>query len=502
MLTTVQEIYVISNRDVESLKTLDLWLECIDTTKTLPLFQQTPREYTVPITEDSISESDPSWLKEIVRHGNITGLNGLESIDCYEKAFNALLSANKKSLLLHCFNFIFENLSFIRVDVKSLLQAMVNLLDIEPTLAIAFGRGLENEDSNSDLPMLLGPFAVSILRAFVRAANFVDSLILEPLSSTISQLPPRVLPISELHHIVELICLAVRSEDLALRIIQAFLQPGFNHLLAGDPSIVEQVVQKLAAVAMDYIELPRGEIQERKDFLELSLYPGGAGEHPLLEIPFRIDSTEETPKIWSHVRLTTTSLPTNAVHQNKYNFDALVVFVEPGCVRLRYFQPLPSYFQQCSWQLQVRGSFATTRILMGAVTTFYTSFQNECKFARKLLGLPPLAPSSVRTPGRKWRAIQGLSHNQTEAIQKALEHELLCLWTPPGTRRVETIVEMMCALQETYTNARLLVVTSTHTAIDNTMRQYLKCKQERPLQGKRQHNLVRVSSEVRLFYIL
>ena len=43
---------MISNRDVSSLKTLDLWLEYIETDQRIPLFDPSPQEYVIPRLED------------------------------------------------------------------------------------------------------------------------------------------------------------------------------------------------------------------------------------------------------------------------------------------------------------------------------------------------------------------------------------------------------------------------------------------------------------------
>ncbi|KAI0532940.1 RdRP-domain-containing protein [Xylaria digitata] len=42
------EIYVITNRDIQSMQTLDLWLKYIDTEERMPLFDEEPKEYSVP----------------------------------------------------------------------------------------------------------------------------------------------------------------------------------------------------------------------------------------------------------------------------------------------------------------------------------------------------------------------------------------------------------------------------------------------------------------------
>ncbi|KAF9778792.1 hypothetical protein IL306_003256 [Fusarium sp. DS 682] len=479
---------------VASMRNLDLWLEQIDTTETLPLFSKEPKEYSVPNRNDLLSPSDPPWLVDIVSRNDLSALTGLDSIDHYKPVFRSAQKANDKSFLLGCFEYILSNIGSTSVDPKELLNAMLEVLTNAPTIAVAFTSFLSSSrtDKDEDLVMLLEASLLPILRAFILSANTMGQLILEPFKAILSAITPGSLSLGDIADLVQLSTLTLRSTDLALDLFLDCLQPNAIRFMVADPEINNHLLRNLIGIALDHIEEANKVAKKQQGLFELKLSPKDKKGN-LVEIDFRIDATG-TPRTGSHVRLTTASLPSNIFVGNNYSIDALVVSSETGRARCECLHPLPPYFAECSWILEDCGPFVTSKSMIDAVRDLCTYKGDCCGVADIIIGLPPPA---LPAPERAHSKIERLNESQNQAIKLALNSSLLCLWGPPGTGKTETIVEMICALQTANEKARILVTAPTHNAVDNVMRRYIQRLQRQPLARKTQPDLVRVSTEVR-----
>nr|RBQ95109.1 hypothetical protein FVER53263_05746 [Fusarium verticillioides] len=491
---TAAEIYVISNRDVASMRNLDLWLEQIDTTETMPLFSEEPKDYSVPSLTDVLSPSDPSWLIEIVKGNDMSALTRLESLEQYQKVFKLARETSDKQFLMRCFEYILSNIEKVIVDHKELLNAMLQVLTTEPTLAITFIPFLSSSRSgkNPDLVVLLEASLLPIVRAFILSANSMGQLILEPLKSIFSAITPGCLSLLDLATLLELTSLTIRSTDLALDIFLDCLQPNASHFMVTDPKITNHLLRNMISIATDHIEEAGNVAKRLQGLYELKLSPKDKKGN-LIEIDFRIDATG-TPKKGSHVRLTTASLPSNVLVGNNCSIDALVTMSETGRARFECLHPLPPYFKDCSWVLEDCSPFVTSKSMIDAVKDLCIYQEDCCGVANIIFGLP--SPDIPR-PDHSFSRIERLNESQNQAIKLALNSSLLCLWGPPGTGKTETIVEMICALQTANPKARALVTAPTHNVVDNVMRRYIQRLQKQPLARKTQPDLVRVSTEVR-----
>ncbi|CEF83201.1 hypothetical protein FGSG_09076 [Fusarium graminearum PH-1] len=491
---TAAEIYVISNRDVSSMRNLDLWLEQIDTTEILPLFSNEPKIYSIPDRDNVFSTSDPSWLISIVKGNDLALLTSLESVDQYHQVFTSVRKANDTEFMLRCFQHILENIQISAVDSKEILNAMLEILVSEPVLAISFTPFLSDActDKDPDLVSLVEASLLPILRAFILSSNTMDNLILEPLKAIISNISLGSLSTSDIVDLLELAALTIRSTDLALDLFLDILQPNAPRFMTADVKVAKYLLRNLMAIAVEHIEEANAEAKRLPGLLEMKLSPKDK-DGSLVDIDFRIDATG-TPKQGSHVRLTTASLPENVLVGDNYSIDALVVFAETGRARFKCLHPLPNYFEQCSWVLEDCGPFVTCKSMTDAVKDLCIYRDNCCGVADIVFGLESATflPRSEATCSK----IDKLNESQNKAIQLALESSLLCLWGPPGTGKTETIVEMICALQIANEKARVLVTAPTHNAVDNVMRRYIKQIQEQPLARKVQPNVLRVSTEV------
>ncbi|KAF4337269.1 NAM7-nonsense-mediated mRNA decay [Fusarium beomiforme] len=487
------EVYVISNRDVASMRSLDLWLEQIDTTETLSLFSEEPKEYSVSNRSGILSSTDPSWLVNIVSRNDPSGLIALDSVDHYKRVFRSAQKANDRNFLLGCFEYILYNIEATVVDAKELLNAMVEVLVTTPTVAIVFTPFLASSrtDKNQDLVILLEA-SLPILRAFILSTNTVEQLILQPFKAILSAMTPGSLSLKDVADLLQLASLTIRSTDLALDLFLECLQPHATLFMVADSKVTSHLLRNLIGIALDHIQEANNVAKKQQGLFQLKLSPKDKKGN-LVEIDFRIDATG-TPRTGSHIRLTTASLPSNVLVGNNYSIDALVVFSEIGRARCECFHPLPPYFAACSWVLEDCGPFVTAKSMIDSVRDLCIYQQDCCGVANIIFGLPsPVLPR----PEHAYSRIERLNESQNRAIQLALNSPLLCLWGPPGTGKTETIVEMICALQTANEKARVLVTAPTHNAVDNVMRRYIQRLDKQPLTRKAQPTLVRVSTEVR-----
>ncbi|KAF5628976.1 nonsense-mediated mRNA decay protein [Fusarium sp. NRRL 25303] len=491
------EIYVISNRDIASMRNLDLWLEQIDTTETMPLFSEEPKDYSLPSLSDALSPSDPSWLIDILRGNDMSALTRLESVQQYQKVFQLVRKASDRRFLMRCFEHILANIEEAAVGPNELLNAMLQVLNTEPTLAITFTPFLSSSrsDKNRDLVLLLEASLLLILRAFVLSANTMGQLILEPSNSILSAVTPGSLSLHDIVNLLELAALTIRSTDLALDLFLECLQPNASRFMVTDSKVTSHLLRNMIAIAMDHIEEAKNVAKRQQGLYELKLSPKDKKGN-LIEIDFRIDTTG-TPKKGSHVRLTTASLPSNVLVGDNYSIDALVVMSETGRARFECLHPLPTYFGECSWILEDCGPFVTSKSMIDAVKDLCIYEEDCCGVANIIFGLPS---SDIPRPDHSVSRIERLNGSQNQAIKLALNSSLLCLWGPPGTGKTETIVEMICALQTANPKARVLVTAPTHNAVDNVMRRYIQRLQKQPLARKTQPDLVRkVADDLRKY---
>ena len=90
MNSRVQEIYVISNRDIRSLRALDLWLSTVDTEETMPLFDTQAKEYNLSQSSTVDWSSEPDDLGKIVRGHDFSPFYIFDSLDLFTSVFRWL----------------------------------------------------------------------------------------------------------------------------------------------------------------------------------------------------------------------------------------------------------------------------------------------------------------------------------------------------------------------------------------------------------------------------
>lgn len=495
---TAAEIYIISNRDVSSMQALDLWLEYIATGEKMSLFSQEPREYATAKMEDLLPSSAPEGVAQLVRQQDLEALALLDSVEDFTLAIDLLLDLNQKQFLLACFDYLLQNPEVLGVDPCPVLHTMVKCLTKAPFLALSFGKPWK-DNFNDEVLAVLEVSVTPILRAFILSATSAGELVVEPLKAVLSNMPDTSLSISEFVRFTELVSLTARSPDVAMDVLLECLGKESGRMLFGPSKAIDQTVKSLLGIALEHIAEATGEeIRQREELFELNFVSEDDEGCASVDVAFRIDAPGTTPENSSHLRLTVATLPASVHVGRKYSIDGLVTRSQQGSVRIRCLHPLPPYFEHCSWRIENCGPFVTAKTAFDAVCTLATEREQCCGIAGLLLDLPgPALPLDLGlTAPQNWHAVEKLNVSQNAAIGAALESSLVLLWGPPGTGKTETIVEMICALQEAYGDARILVTAPTHNATDNVLRRYCHRLEEQPLQRETPVNPLRVSNDV------
>lgn len=484
------------------MQTLDLWLHQIDTDITLPLFENDIEEYTVPSLMDVDWNLEPGFLVEIVRYRNFAPFKQMASSEQFKEVFAWLLDRDQSQLLLQSFDYLLSALKkreLGKIEPATLLTTMLNFLRDAPFLAISFGRmeAIEAVDEYSEnLQTLLEASSVEILRSYILSEHRAEDLVVAPLQSFLSRV--RGLTFNALAGLIEVVSLTVRQPDIAMDILLECFERESTRLLPGRPALVRHFVRNSIAIALDHIGDASEQSKAKEDLLKLRLLPDDRDGYQVVEVVFRIDSAGGTPENSAHVRLTAASPPVNSTLAKPYSIDALVIHSEQGLARFQCFHPLPRFYNHCSWKLEYCGPYTTTKTMFDAVRDFAMKFHDCCQLGDHILlggmsGPPPLSAIIPILPEFPRR--EDLNTSQNAAVQAALNSPLSCLWGPPGTGKTETIVEIICALQASFKEARILVTAPTHNAVDNAMRRYISRLSSSPL-AKDSYPL-RVSTEVR-----
>lgn len=57
---------------------LDIWLEFIDTTEIMPLFEENAKEYSIPMLSDVNWSEEPEYIIRIAKEKNLSVFDALE----------------------------------------------------------------------------------------------------------------------------------------------------------------------------------------------------------------------------------------------------------------------------------------------------------------------------------------------------------------------------------------------------------------------------------------
>ncbi|KAK0741405.1 RNA dependent RNA polymerase-domain-containing protein [Schizothecium vesticola] len=211
-----REIYVISNRDTNSLRNLDLWNQNIDTWDVIPLFEQNAKEYTVATLGDVDWATQPEFIRQIVRRELLVTLLTLDTKEQCLEVFSFLLDHGEKELLIRCFDYLLSSFAqqiASTVEPATVVYEMLRLVTKCPVLAISFNR-LESWSCLTDeVSDMLRSNAEILLNAVIQAANTVGAAVIAPFQTILARIT--ILPISTCGRLVELIALGGPSSEKA-----------------------------------------------------------------------------------------------------------------------------------------------------------------------------------------------------------------------------------------------------------------------------------------------
>ncbi|KAH6203534.1 RNA-directed RNA polymerase [Parastagonospora nodorum] len=486
------EVYVISNRDVASMRVLDQWLSYVDTQEVLPLFEKLELEYTTPKLETVAWDEQPKLVRSICRDGNLQSLSEVNSITDLQGILDLLRKNNEKKRLRDVFAHILllaADPTYL-LDDQTVMSALLRYLQAAPYLTSTFLQSAawsRHEKVLEDELVFQGPVIASKL---ILASNELAGFIRHPLSLLLHEL--KSLSMQDLAALVEFVALTVRTAEAGLDLLLETFEPETSRLIIGRPTAVSQFTSSLIGIALDHIDEAAEASKPEQEAITLVVdeYKDG---HTNVKSNVRIDSsTIRSLKGGDHVRLSVTNAPQNDAFTKLFSMDALVLIVESGTVTFKCLHDPPSFLAQCAWTVTHCGSFVTSKTAFDAVTCFYTERELCCDIYGLLLGLPAAdeaAPSPIKLPVVRDAT---LNATQNEALTAAMNHSLTFIWGPPGTGKTHTVIVILSQLLKQLPDARFLIIAPTHNAVDNILRRFVANAASREIGT----NPVRVSTQL------
>ncbi|SMR51713.1 unnamed protein product [Zymoseptoria tritici ST99CH_3D1] len=469
------EVYVISNRDVESLRFLDAWLRYVDTQEELPLFASPPKEYTAPSLETEPRDQVPPIVCSVVWDNHLHALKSMVDPGHVRLALHLLNRTGEKTRLHMAYAELlrYAHEANAAIDALELTRLLLNVLLEYHFLARLFLESevwMERKASLADEALQVFP---QVLSELALDANRLQLFVIAPVKLILREL--HQISLQQLVDLVELIALAVGQPDVALDLLLECIQPELSRLLAGSPLEIHQITNHLMGIALDHIDEASSDSKMSQHNLEL--HPDGRHDgFEVVKTTLRIDIPEGPPKAGDHVRFVASGPPRNAPVERPYTMDAVVITSDQGSASFRCIGHTPPYLEDCSWKFRNCGSFATSKAMLDATKSFYGTKRDCCGLYYHLVGEP--GPITVDLPNDPIeRAIdvetKNLNDSQRRALHAALQCPLAFLWGPPGTGKTSTIVAILKTMLATFPKSRFLITAPTHNAVDNTLQRFI-----------------------------
>ena len=473
MSLPVQEIYVISNRDIRSLRALDLWLSAIDTEETMPLFDDQAREYNLSTTLTVDWSSEPEHLSKIVRDHEFSPFHTFDSLELFSSVFQWLWQRQERMLLreifLYLLGLVSAEITEMRVSLPKLVSTMIAFTTATAApLATTFTilEGWADRGSTMHETMMDG--APTLLLALIAAAEEAQELVITPFRQILGQIPRMSLP--TFAELVRVISLTLHSPDVALDLLLLSLEPESTRLLAASPEVIQHFVRNLIGLALDHIDEVKDARSHEDGLLDLKRDE----KDRVVSTRLRIDAHSSRPlQLLDHVRLTSATVAKNSTSQRLYSMDAVVKTSDQGSLTFECLHPLPPYLEECSWKLTNCGSFVTTQTMIDSLCRFALESDTYCLIQQQLLGLPTNHANTPTIHPDLDVNQYSLNESQKAALRASMAGSLTLLWGPPGTGKSHTIVAILQELLSSEPKRRILVAAPTHNAVDNVMRKYI-----------------------------
>ena len=463
---------MISNRDIRSLRALDLWLSAIDTEEIMPLFDKQAKEYVLPTLSTVDWSSEPDHLNKIVHNNDFSPFRTLDSPEMLA-VFQWLWQRQEHLLLRKIFLFLLDLVSAeipdIRVSVPKLISTMIAFVTTTAvSLATTFTTAQVQADTVSPLHRAMTEEAPKLLIALITAAQEVQELVVEPFKQILRQ-APRISP-TMFAELIRTISLTVHSPDVALDLLLGSLEPESARLLAGSPEVVQHYAKNLIGLALEHIDEAKDARSSEDGLLQLKRDNGDGTVSARLRIDAHLSRRLQ---VSDHVRLTSATPAKNSTSQRLYSMDAMVKSSDQGSATFDCLHPIPYYLEECSWKLTNCGSFVTSQTMIDAMCRFALESAEYCPIQQQLLGLSTNDTDALPGAADLDLSQYALNESQNAALRASMVGSLTLLWGPPGTGKSHTIVAILQELLASETTGRILVAAPTHNAVDNVMRKYI-----------------------------
>ncbi|KXS97624.1 hypothetical protein AC578_5741 [Pseudocercospora eumusae] len=468
------EIYVISNRDVQSMRYLDRWLHFIDTEEKLPNFEPISQEYRIPTVSDIERSTIPEKIARIVWDQDFQAVEQLTTAGEVTRTLQLLYSTAQMSTLQFTYSRLIESVT--GKDGPAQLCMLRSLLNFLPTAAFLTQSLLDSElwkTHRQSLEDESSAIALELLPEFARLSHHLSAFVKLPFQLVLRNI--KQLSVQQLTDLCEIIALTVPDVELALDLLLESLEPEISRILIGRPLEISQCIKQLIGITIEHVE----EANSNKKFLDSHLrlvHDGSSDGFAVVKTLLRIDSPSTTLKTGDHIRLVVTEPPSNAPLKQPHTMDAVVLHTEQGSARLRCIHQPPAYVQDCAWKYRHCGSFVTSKAMFEAVARFYGSKEACCSLYKQLIGLPLSVDeqdSNSNNHDSTETNASMLNDSQNKALQAAMQHRLLFLWGPPGTGKTHTIAIILQNLLVKFPDARILATAPTHNAVDNMLQKFL-----------------------------
>ncbi|KAI9925947.1 hypothetical protein MW887_005753 [Aspergillus wentii] len=471
---TAAELYVISNTDVKAFRTLDLWMNSIDTLETVALFEKYPPPLTVPQLATVDWASQPEEIQHFMQSHDLSLLGRAE------------LQANVSSILRLCFEngesvlpgkiYQFYLMSFEAVAAwlmpDILLNSMIESLVYMAENVVFFVHLSPWDESFPEAHRrLLRSRAPHLLRATVQSTNTVGPLALDSIRTILREVDS--LALESFRQIIEEACLTTRSPEQLLDIYLETLQPAGERLIGEHTLVTEYFIRHAFGVGLDHCEESAESAARRDDFWTFEPCRPSLVS-PVLTSHRRLDAPQlERLSVGDHVRFELARFPQNVFWANLPSFDAIIESLQQGSITLRCLS-YPSAFcilNSARWHLKHCGSFVTSKAMLDALCCLMRDKQAACVM------YPLLVENRMFENDREEHLYEprgDLNDCQNQAVSVSLQMPLTCIWGPPGTGKTQTVAALLQELLKWQPEDRVLVTAPTHNAVDNILKRYLQ----------------------------
>lgn len=471
------EIFVISNRDVESMHYIDQWLEHIDTEKVLPLFETIKQGYRVSDVHSMDRKQAPPRVARMVWDGELlSSLNGDELTLTLRLLMNTRQMSQVRKLYLHILE---QDAQDNHLD---LLRILLEFLSSATFMTEAFLGSKSWRNNRSNLVESANYTFFDLLRQLVLSVHTLQAFVQAPFKSALLEMTQ--ISVGQMVELAELVALCVEEPEFALDLLLDSLQSESQRLLVARPTEIQQILSRLVGITIDHIDEASAQRRYAKYELKLGQHTREDGQS-FVKGQLRIDLPHSPMKSGDHIRFITAYAPSNAPLQPPFVMDTVVHRYEQGSIVFRCIQNPPPFLADCSWRYRHCGSFVTSKVMLDSINTFYSEQADACELYDELVSsrMPVHEQELVasRTPAHEQngdlRHDDRLNASQNRALSVALRRPLVFLWGPPGTGKTQTIVVILEHLLQAFPESRLLVTAPTHNAVDNLLQRFLEqCK--------------------------